>query len=95
MSRRALIRKRCSSCGATVEKKCPKGHTCWTWSFTIDVNPLGAPRRQVTRSGFETKSLAQRALDELKGAIARDLYVEPHRTTFDSYIRLGLHQRER
>ena len=40
MSRRALIRKRCTSCGATIpEKACPKGHRSWTWSFTVDVNP--------------------------------------------------------
>jgi len=88
MSRRALIRKRCTSCGATIpEKVCPKGHRGWSWSFTVDVNPPGAPRRQVTRSGFETKASAQRSLDELKGAVNRDQYVEPHRTTFESFLR--------
>lgn len=60
MSRRALIRKRCSSCGATIsDKVCPKGHRRWTWSFTVDVNPPGTQRRQITRSGFKTKAEAQ------------------------------------
>jgi hypothetical protein len=46
MSRRALIRKRCTSCGATIpDKICPKGHRRSTWSFTVDVNPAGASRR--------------------------------------------------
>ncbi len=87
MSRRALIRKRCNSCGATIpDKVCPKGHRRWTWSFTVDVNPPGATRKQITRSGFKTKAEAQRALDGLKGAIYRDQYVEPSRVPFGSYI---------
>ena len=87
MSRRALIRKRCSSCGATIpDKVCPKGHRRWTWSFTVDVNPSGAPRKQLTRSGYSTKVEAQRALDEFKVASSRGEYVEPSRLTVGAYI---------
>lgn len=87
MSRRALLRKRCSSCGATVpDKVCPKGHRRWTWSFTVDVSPPGARRRQVTRSGYATKTEAQRALDEMKGASSRNGYVEPSRLALGSYF---------
>jgi integrase len=87
MSRRALIRKRCSSCGATIpDEVCPKGHRRWTWSFTVDVNPSGARRRQITRSGYSTKVEAQRALDELKVASSRGEYVEPSRLTVGAYI---------
>ncbi len=88
VSRRALIRKRCTSCGATVtEKACPKGHRRWTWSFTVDINPPGAPRRQLTRSGFDTRAAAQRSLDELKGAVSRDQYVEPDRRSLERFCR--------
>ena len=87
MSRRALIRKRCTSCGATIpDKICPKGHRRSTWSFTVDVNPSGAPRKQLTRSGFSTKVEAQRALDEFKIASSRGEYVEPSRLTVGAYI---------
>ena len=87
MSRRALIRKRCSSCGATIpDKVCPKGHRRWTWSFTVDINPSGAPRKQLTRTGYSTKVEAQRALDEFKIAASRGEYVEPSRLTVGAYI---------
>lgn len=89
MSRRALIRKRCTSCGTTIaDKVCAKGHRRFSWSFTMDVNPPGAPRKQITRSGFDTKAAAQRSLDELKSAIHRDEYVEPHRSSFEGFLRV-------
>lgn len=89
MSRRALIRKRCTSCGATVaDKVCAKGHRRWSWSFTVDINPPAAPRRQLTRSGFATKAAAQRSLDELKGALRRDEFVEQSRKSLESYLKV-------
>lgn len=91
MSRRALIRKRCTSCGASItEKVCPKGHRGWSWSFTVDVNPPGAARKQITRSGFGTKADAQRALNEINIAAATQGYVEPTRQTLGTYIKSWL-----
>lgn len=91
MSRRALLRKRCSSCGATIaDRACPKGHRRWTWSFTVDVNPRGAPRRQITRSGFKTKAEAQQSLDEVQVSVVNRTYFEPSTMTLGAYMKTWL-----
>jgi hypothetical protein len=91
MSRRALIRKRCTSCSATIpDKACPKGHRRSTWSFTVDVNPPGGARRQITRSGFRTKAEAQQVLDEVQVSVSRQTYVERSKMTLGEYMKTWL-----
>ena len=87
MSRRGAVRRRCSSCGASVKDgRCSKGHEVWSWSFTIDSAPAGAPRRQVTRSGFRTKREALEALSQLQEQLRSLSFVEPSKRTFGNYL---------
>ncbi len=83
------IFKRCTSCGARVaERRCAR---CGTdrprWSFTVDVGKdLRGRRQQVSRSGFETKKAAERAVRELLTTLDQRRYVEPSRLTFEEYL---------
>jgi integrase len=52
-----------------------------TWTFVVDVAPIGAPRRQVRRRGFRTKREAQAALTKFLGEAQRGDFVEPDRIT--------------
>lgn len=81
------MRRRCSTCGASMKnKRCPKGHEGWSWSFTIDAAPPGAPRRQLTRSGFQTKREALEALSRLQEQLRAHLFVEPSKRTLGDYL---------
>jgi integrase len=62
------------------------GHKRWTWSFTVDINPPGAPRKQVTRSGFTTKAEAQEAINRVQRAARTNEYVAPSSLTLSEYI---------
>lgn len=87
MSRRGTLRRRCSRCGATVKDgTCPKGHDAWTWSYTIDASPPGAPRRQLTRSGFPTKREALDSMSRLQDQLRSYTFVEPSRRTVGDYL---------
>jgi len=89
MSRRGTVRRRCSTCGAAVapgERTCPKGHDRIGWSFTVDISPKGAPRRQVSRSGFSTKKDAVAALAELSVDVVKGDRVDPSRLTVGQYM---------
>jgi integrase len=81
------VRRRCSTCGASVQnKRCPKGHEGWSWSFTIDAAPPGAPRRQLTRSGFQTKREALEALSRLQEQLRAHSFVEPSKRSLGEYL---------
>ncbi len=87
MSRRGAVRRRCTRCGASVrDGRCLKGHEGWSWSFTIDTAPVGAPRRQVTRSGFQTKREALEALSQLQEQLRAHTFVEPSKRTLGDYL---------
>ena len=63
-------------------------HTDGSWRFVVDVNPPGAPRRQVRRSGFRTKREALAAMAEVQSQ-AHDsggAFVEASRQTLGSYL---------
>ena len=63
-------------------------HTDGSWRFIVDVNPPGAPRRQVRRSGFRTKREALAAMAEVQSQ-AHDsggAFVEASRQTLGSYL---------
>lgn len=87
MSRRGTLRRRCSSCGATMKDgTCPKGHDAWAWSYTIDAAPPGAPRRQLTRSGFNTKRQALDSMSRLQEQLRSHTFVELSRRTVGDYL---------
>lgn len=65
--------KRCRGCGRQVKSRTCKNQDCTRpgigWAFTVDVGRRGdGRRRQVSRSGFETKQAAETALTELLAA---------------------------
>lgn len=88
MSRRGTVRRRCSTCGRTVE-----GRGCLrcrgsrvTWSFVVDIGPKGGPRRQLSRGGFATKREAIEEMGRLQESIRTRTYVEPSRQTLAGYL---------
>lgn len=56
------------------------------WSFIVDVNPPGAPRKQARRGGFRTRGEAQAALNELLNARQQGTYIEPSKGTVGDYL---------
>src|SRR3712207_6554260 len=80
--------KRCTCCGAQVlERVCECGSTKHTWTFVVDVAPLGAKRRQVKRGGFATKKAALEAMGELQGEVHNGTHVERSKLTLGDYLR--------
>jgi integrase len=57
-----------------------------SWSFTVDVQPPGAPRKQLTRAGFATKSEAIEAMHEVQESLRVGRYVEPSRLTLGEFL---------
>lgn len=59
-----------------------------TWWFIVDLPPNAAgKRRQAKRRGFQTKALAQAALDDLRVKARQGTYVAPVRQTVAEYLR--------
>ncbi len=56
------------------------------WVYVVDVNPVGAPRKQRTKSGFRTKPEAQTALHEVQQSIVVGRYVAPMHMTLGQYL---------
>lgn len=57
-----------------------------TWTFTVDVAPVGAPRRQRSRGGFGTKREALTAMAAVQTDIAQGTAVEPSKTTIGGFL---------
>ncbi|MDP8932030.1 MAG: site-specific integrase [Actinomycetota bacterium] len=83
--------KRCRGCGRRIKpkkrgcdnRKCAKPGV--RWSFVIDLGRRGdGKRRQVLRSGFETKGEAERALEEFVDQSRQG--VEPTNITVKDYL---------
>lgn len=82
--------KRCSKCSTRVKRRaCAQcGGTTLKWAFTVDVGKdAKGRRRQQLRSGFATKSEADRALQDVLSALQRGTYVERSAATVSSYLR--------
>ena len=90
MSRRGSVSRRCSTCGTGVvtgERICPAGHDRIAWSFTVDIAPPGAPRKQVRRSGFATKKEAVATLAQLQVEVESGDRVDPSKLTYGAYVK--------
>jgi integrase len=58
-----------------------------TWSFVVDINPLGAPGRdQLRRGGFETKRDAQNALTLALADLQSGAFIKPQKLTVAAYL---------
>lgn len=51
------------------------------WSFVIDAQGPGEPRKQHRRSGFRTRAEAQSALNDVVTALDRDNFITPSKVT--------------
>ena len=71
--------------------KCPKDAkrcTCGAkWSFTVDIgiDPATGKRKQLTKSGFDTRRDAELAAAEVKAQVAAGTFVNETRSTFEEY----------
>ncbi len=88
MSRRGTVRRRCSTCGRTVEDRsctsCPQSRS--TWSFVVDIGAVGGRRRQVRRGGFDTKREAVDEMGRLQESVRTSTYVEPSGQLVAGYL---------
>lgn len=91
--RRGRVFRRCSKCGrkpGTDQHAALCDGRRWTWSYLVDVNPSGAPRKTVGKGGFASKAEAVERLNELQDSIRRRTYIEPTRLTVASYLQRWL-----
>jgi len=88
MSRQGYVFKKCAACGRKVEDKvCTCGaRRRYSWAYRVDVAPRGAQRRQVTRSGFDSRADALAALGELQGDLRSGARVDPSKLTLGQYL---------
>jgi len=82
------VYRRCSRCGAKVEKRaCERcGSARFSWTFVVDVARKGAPRRQHQAGGFATKAQAVEAMNGLQTAASSGTSVEASRATLGEYL---------
>jgi integrase len=57
-----------------------------SWSYVVDVNAPGAPRKQRTKSGFPTKAIALQALHDVQESIVVGRYVARSKLTLGQYL---------
>lgn len=77
--RQGRLTRRCQACGRDAAgRRCACGSDRVAWSFSVDVNRAGEPRKQVHRSGFATRAAAVAAMAEVQARAAND---EPEPTT--------------
>jgi integrase len=57
-----------------------------SWSYVVDINPPGAPRKQRTKSGFGSKALALQALHDVQESIVVGRYVAPINMGLGQYL---------
>ena len=56
------------------------------WSFTVDVSPPGAPRRQRSKGGFRTKAEALQAMHDVQASVVVGRYVPASRLNLGPYL---------
>ena len=61
------------------------------WSYTVDVglDPQTGKRRQITRSGFDTKKEAQESCAKVITELTETEYVAPTKLTIEGYLQIG------
>lgn len=86
--RSGSLYKKCGSCGRKVDNRsCDNCEgKSWSWAFTIDVAPPGAPRKQRTRSGFSTKGEAEDAMTAMKVDVDGGTFVERSKLTVGEWV---------
>lgn len=57
-----------------------------SWTFMVDVAPVGAPRNQVKRGGFRTKKEALEAMAEVQGSASAGTYVTQSKGSLGAFL---------
>lgn len=84
---RRCTRNSCRSRVGAGARNCPKCHgESLSWSFTVDLAPAGAPRRQRQSGGFPTKAAAVEAMTRLQIERSDGIFVEPSKATLGAYL---------
>lgn len=65
----------------------PVGRSTWYYIVDVGTNPTTGLRRQKKKGGFDTKALAQTALNEVLADVQRGQFVEPPKQTVAEYLR--------
>lgn len=90
--REAPVFRRCTSgrCGArwkARDRQCPKcAGSSFSWAFVVDLEPPGAPRKQVRKGGYRTRQEAVDACHLLQERAAKGQYVDPSKLTVAEYL---------
>ena len=93
--REGTVKRRCTTCAKYAKQVrestkwvCPADaeHTV-KWSAIVDIASPGAPRKQVRKTGFDTKGEALAWLAESQLEAAEGDHVEPSKLTLASYVR--------
>ena len=88
--RRGSVFRRCSKCGrrlASVARTCARcGSSGASWTWTADLAPPGATRRQRMQGGFRTKAEAVEALQLAQTAAERGAPAVPSGLTIATYL---------
>lgn len=83
MARSGSIFKRCTRCGKRVsEPRCTCGNDKSRWAYKADIGARGGVRRQLSRSGFRTKTEAVDAMREKLTEWAAGNLAAPSKITF-------------
>jgi hypothetical protein len=89
--RRGTIYRRCTRCRKNFGdgRRCQAcQHDSHSWTYVVDVAPLGAPRKVRMKSGFSSKASAIAAMNELQATKVAGTYVEPSKLTLGEYLKL-------
>ena len=71
--RQGRLTRRCRACGRDAAgRRCACGSDRMAWSFLVDVNRVGEPRKQMHRSGFSTRAAAIAAMAEAQARATRN-----------------------
>lgn len=84
----AYIRRRGCKCPKD-QKRCSCGAK---WSFTVDIglDPVTGKRRQITRSGFDTRREAEIAAARIETEVADGTYIKESGSLFEEYAEIWL-----
>jgi len=84
---RRCTKRGCHTRVAANAPRCPKcGGRSFTWSFIVDLAPIGAVRQQRRGGGFATKAEAVEAMNRLQAAVVDGTYIERSRRTIGEYL---------
>src|ERR1700737_2643945 len=96
--RAGRVFKRCGKCNRAIQpgqRTCSCGWKSSSWTFVVDLNAPGEPRRQMQKGGFATAQQAQAAMTKLQSDKAEGTFIEPSRQTVGAFLTTWLAGKDR